>query len=268
MNDKRVQPVFIDFHVTYDNIVFLRKPAELLVVKAKITPGQRILDVACGTGWATIAAALVAGKNGRVTGIDINEKMLEIARKKTALASLANVEYHLRDAESLEFSDAAFDTIICASSIFFLKDIPKALREWRRVLKAGGTIAFTSFGERFLQPVLKPLGERLSRYDGLPPPVPFFINRTDTPDKCRELLKITGFDDIDITTEQLGFFLPNLSAYWQEISLTFIGLRLARLNQVDLERFKTEHLSEMESLLTDKGILLEIPTHFSVAKKR
>jgi ubiquinone/menaquinone biosynthesis C-methylase UbiE len=268
MNDKRVQPVSSGLHVTYDNILIVRQPAERLVANVKIIPGQQVLDVACGTGRATMAAALVVGKSGRVTGIDIDDKMLDIAKQKAESASLTNVEYHVGDAEALEFSDAAFDVVICASAIFFLKDIPKALHEFHRVLKTGGILGFTSFGERFLQPVIKPLGERLSKYFGQSPPVPFFIERTNTPDKCQALLQGAGFEDIHITTEQLGFYLPDLTAYWQEISQTFVRLHLMRLSPSDYEKFKAEHLSDMKSLLTDKGIWLEMPTHFSVATKR
>jgi SAM-dependent methyltransferase len=193
--------------------------------------------------------------------------MLDVARGKAASAGLSNVEYRVGDAEALVFGDASFDAVICASSIMVLRDILKALHEWHRVLKVGGTIAFSTFGARYLQPVLKILGERLYRYDGQPPPVPFFLNSTDTPDKCRELLKRAGFEEIEVTTEQLGVYPPDLTVYWQEISLTFVGMRLSRLNPVDLERFKTEHLSEMESMRTDRGLLIELPTLFSVARK-
>jgi ubiquinone/menaquinone biosynthesis C-methylase UbiE len=268
MNDKRVEPVSSGLHVTYDNILLVRKPAERLVVNAKIIEGERVLDVACGTGRATMAAALAAGKSGWITDIDIDDKMLEIARQKTASAHLTNVEYRVGDAEALEFSDGSFDAVICASAIFVLKDIPRALNDWRRVLKPGGRIVFTSFGERFLQHVVKPLGECLNRYFGQAPPIPFFIEKTNTLEKCRALLQGAGFEDIDITTEQLGFYLPDLSVYWKEISQTFIRLHLIRLSPADQERFKAEHLSEIKSLLTDHGIGLEIPTHFSVAMKR
>jgi len=268
MTERRPEPLFNAMRDVYDNVRFVLGPAERLVVNAKIAPGQQVLDVACGTGWATMAAALAAGNTGKVTGIDIADKLLDVAKEKAMFARLSNVEYRVGDAEALEFDDGSFDAVICASSIFLLNDIPKALHEWHRVLKTEGIIAFTSFGPRFLQPVLKPLGECLSRYDGQPPPVPFFLNRTDTLDKCRELLKSAGFEDIHITTEQLGIYLPDLTAYWQEISLTFVSWRLGLLSPADLERFKAEHLSEMESLRTDQGILIELPTLFSVARKR
>jgi len=144
---------------TYDNIKFFRAPADRLIVIAKLTPGQQVLDVACGTGWATMAAARTIGDAGRVSGIDIAGKMLDVAREKAKSAGMANVEYRLGDTEALDFDDGSFDTVICASSIFLLQDIHKALLEWNRVLKAGGTVAFTSFGPSLFQPVIKPLGE-------------------------------------------------------------------------------------------------------------
>lgn len=78
----------------------------------------------------------------------------------------------------------------------------------------------------------------------------------------------TGFKGIEITTEQLGFYLPDTTAYWQEISQTFVAGRLFSLDPTDLERFKTEHFSELKSLWTEQGIWIDIPVHFSVAKKQ
>jgi ubiquinone/menaquinone biosynthesis C-methylase UbiE len=236
--------------------------------KSENCPGQCVLDVACGTGWATMAAARMAGDKGRVTGIDIADKMLDVARTKATSAGLLNVEYRVGNAESLEFKDESFDSVICASAIFVMRDISKVLCEWRRVLKAGGTVAFTSFGMGLLQPVLKPLGELLSRYDGQPLPVPVFLNRTDTPDKCRELLKNAGFKEIEVSTEQLDCRLQSPADYWQEILNSLIGPRLARLSPDKLEQFKAEHLVEVESLRTGKGIVMEVPTHFSTGRKR
>lgn len=258
---------FINYANLYDNFKVVHKPAHQLVIVAKLTPGQRVLDVACGTGLATMAAAQVVGKNGNVIGIDVAPKMVELARKKADSAGLSNVEFREGNAEALGLNDASIDAVICASSIFFFNDIPKALHEWRRVLKPGGTISFTSFGARFLQPGLKLLGECLSQYDGQPPLVPSFIDRTNTPDKCRELLNRAGFEQIEITTEQLGFYLPDKESYWQQMTLSFVGMRLANLSSENLEKLKFRHFSEVESLRTDQGFLIEVPTFISVARK-
>ena len=267
MTDGRVEPIFNAIRDTYDNIRFLREPADRLVVNAKLTPGQRVLDVACGTGWATMAAARAVGNTGKVTGIDIADKLLDVAKEKTTSAGLSNAEYRMGDAEALEFNDGCFDTVICASSIFFLRDILKALHEWHRVLKIGGTIAFSSFGASFF-PTFSLCSERLNQYEGQAPTDQQPGERTDTPGKCRELLKRAGFEEIEITTEQLGYHLRDATAYWQQMSSTIVKPRLDRLSPADLERFKAEHLSEVESLWTDQGIWIDVPTHFSVATKR
>jgi ubiquinone/menaquinone biosynthesis C-methylase UbiE len=133
MAEKNIEEFYDDAYTTYDTIQLVLKPAERLVMNAGITTGQRVLDVACGTGWATMAAAEIAGNTGRVIGIDISRKMIDVARKKAASAGLSNVEYLVGDAIALEFGDSSFDTVICASSIPLLNDIPKALNEWLRV---------------------------------------------------------------------------------------------------------------------------------------
>lgn len=267
MADRHEEPIFNAIHATYDNIRTTQLPAEKLPAYAKLTPGQRVLDVACGTGWATMVAARTVGDTGQVTGIDIADKLMDVAREKTASAGLSNVEFRVGDAEELEFDDASFDTVICASSIFIFKDILKALHEWRRVLKAGGTVAFSSWGETFLQPAIKLFSERLARYDRQAPSPPL-SERTNTPDRCRELLKRAGFEEIEITSEQLGFYFSDPTAWWQEVSSMIFKPRLDRLSPAKLERFKADHLSEVESLCTAQGLWIDVPVHFSTAKKR
>ena len=218
-----------------------------------------------GTGWAAMASAKIVGDSGKVVGIDIHREMVNAAKEKAVFSGLSNIEYYMGDAIALEFMDYTFDAVICASSIMLLNDIPKALNEWHRVLKTGGTLAFTSFGENFLQPVLNPLGTLLSKYDGQPPPVSFFMESTNTPEKCCKLLRQAGFKEIEISIEKLGCQYPDITSYWQEITQTFVGSRLSNLGQ--LEKFKMEHLSEIESMYINTNILIECPTIFSVTKK-
>jgi ubiquinone/menaquinone biosynthesis C-methylase UbiE len=267
MTESRPEPVFNAIHDIFDNNRSFHIIAERLIVNAKIDRGQRVLDVACGTGWATMAVARAVGDTGRVIGVDIATKMLDVAKRKTVSAGLLNVEYRLGDAEALNFGDASFEAVICASSIFFLKNILKALHEWRRVLKLGGTIAFSSFGTSYAQPFHKLFFERLAKYDGQSLSAQQAGERTDTPEKCRELLERAGFEKIETNTEQLGYHIQDANAYWQEMTSTIINLRLNRLNPIKLEKFKAEHLFEVESLRTEQGIWLNMPVIFSVAKK-
>ena len=178
------------------------------------------------------------------------------------------MDYRVGDTEALQFDDCSFDTVICASSIFLFKDIPKVLGEWRRVLKIGGTIAFSSFGASFAQPSRSLFQERVKKYTGQSSTIQRGMSRTDTQDKCRELIERAGFKDIEINTEQLGYYIQDVEVYWQEIiSSTVNRLRLDRLRTNDRMKIKVDHFAEVESLRTDKGIWIDIPVIFSEATK-
>ena len=110
----------------YDSAKYIIGPAERLAMIGNLKPDGKILDVACGTGWATIGASKIVGASGEVIGIDLSLKMLEIAMKKTASAGISNIKYLEGNAEALEFEEASFDNVICASSIFLLSDAENA----------------------------------------------------------------------------------------------------------------------------------------------
>jgi ubiquinone/menaquinone biosynthesis C-methylase UbiE len=102
---------------------------------ANIVPGQRVLDVACGTGALTLAVAeRVAG--GAVLGLDASREMLAVARRKHA-----DIEWHDGRAESLPFADASFDAVVSQFGLMFFDDRAAALREMQRVLRPGGRMA-------------------------------------------------------------------------------------------------------------------------------
>lgn len=103
---------------------------------ARIGPGQRVLDVACGTGALTEAVAERVGPRGAVAGLDANPEMLAVARRKHGA-----IEWHDGRAESLPFADASFDAVVSQFGMMFFDDRAAALREMRRVLRPGGRMA-------------------------------------------------------------------------------------------------------------------------------
>jgi SAM-dependent methyltransferase len=108
----------------------------VLVEAAEIRPGQRVLDVACGTGVLARAAADRVGPGGSVVGLDANEDMLSVARRRDA-----RVEWRSGRAESLPFPQDAFDAVVSQFGLMFFEDRAAALREMHRVVKPGGRIA-------------------------------------------------------------------------------------------------------------------------------
>ena len=112
-----------------------RPVGEQAIARMRVTPEARVLDVGCGSGWATRQLADFAF-NGRVTGIDISDEMVRLARESSK--SHANVDYEVASAEQLPFADNEFTHAFSMESLYYYRDIPKALAEIHRVLKAGG----------------------------------------------------------------------------------------------------------------------------------
>jgi SAM-dependent methyltransferase len=103
---------------------------------AGLRGGQRVLDVACGTGALTCQLPERVAPNGSVVGLDANPEMLEVARGKSA-----RVEWILGRAEALPFADASFDAVVSQFGLMFFTDRRAALRELRRVLRPGARFA-------------------------------------------------------------------------------------------------------------------------------
>ena len=123
------------------------------VDRLELAPGQRVLDVACGTGPATIAAAERVGQSGRVVGLDYAEEMVAIARAKVEDRGLGNVELRVGDMTALEV-DGEYDALMCVLGIFFVDDMSGALRGFAGQVRPGsGRIAVTVFGEDFFEPM-------------------------------------------------------------------------------------------------------------------
>jgi ubiquinone/menaquinone biosynthesis C-methylase UbiE len=119
--------------------------AEKLIVDAGIEPGSRVLDVACGTGAASRAAARRAGPSGSVTGVDLGEPTLAIARAHAPEADAAPIEFLQGDAAALPVAESSFDVVICQQGLQFFPDRPMALAAMRTALKPGGHLAIATW---------------------------------------------------------------------------------------------------------------------------
>jgi 2-polyprenyl-3-methyl-5-hydroxy-6-metoxy-1,4-benzoquinol methylase len=137
--------------------------AAQLVRHARIRPGERVLDVACGTGPVAITAARAGAV---VKAIDLTPQLLERARENAAIARVS-VEFSEADVEQLPFGDAEFDVVVSQFGHMFAPRPELALREMLRVLKSGGTIAFSTWPPELLVGRTFPL---VARYAPPPPP--------------------------------------------------------------------------------------------------
>src|SRR5437016_2912132 len=137
--------------------------AARLVRHAKVGSADRVLDVACGTGVVSITAARLGAQ---ATGLDLTPELLQRARENARISQV-EVEFHEGDAESLPFADASFDVVLSQFGHIFAPRPNVAIGEMLRVLKPGGTIAFSTWPPELFTGRMFRL---ISSY--LPPPPP------------------------------------------------------------------------------------------------
>ena len=132
--------------------------ARRLVKFVGIAPDQNVLDVGCGTG---IVARTAAERGAAVTGLDLNEAMLTVARRLRP-----DLSWRQGDAAALPFPDSAFDVTLCQSALMFVPDPTAALREMARVTLADGTVGVQIWASPDRQRGFQPLADAVARHAG------------------------------------------------------------------------------------------------------
>lgn len=140
---------------------FFAQWAPILCDRASVRAGQRVLDVACGTGVVARAAAERAHPRGAVTGVDLNEAMITVARRIRP-----DLDYRLGDAGALPFPAESFDVVLCQMALMFLPERSRALQEMARVVKTSGTVGVLVPADLASQPVFAPFVAMAGRHAG------------------------------------------------------------------------------------------------------
>jgi ubiquinone/menaquinone biosynthesis C-methylase UbiE len=192
-----------------------------LLRAARVAPGQRVLDVATGTGAAASAAADAVGPSGSVVGGDISSTMLDTARRNLKGRPIT---LKLLDGQALPYASASFDAVICQLGLMFFPDPMRGLSEFRRVLRPGGWTAasVTTTPDRSL---FARIGAVIARHV---PETAKSLNRFfSIPDAARlhSLLLEAGLRDVEVRTETRTIAFQTLSAYFRgtEIGAGLVG---------------------------------------------
>lgn len=239
---------------------FFSQGAEALVDFAGLTRGQRVLDVASGTGHAALyAGTKVGAEHGSVLGIDIAEGMVDVANFSAKALSSHHVRFELMDGEQTTFAGDEFDVVICSYGIFFLPDMANGLKEWRRVTKSGGWVCLSAFGETAFQPQSDLFEERIRGFGGVIPDKkrPFGWQRLVDPQALVGLLDEAGLRNVEFREVKIGYLLGDPEAWWDICWNSGFRGPLAKLSASDLQQFKEGHLREVEALRGRNGIFFD-----------
>ena len=178
---------------------FLTPCAPDLIEAAAVTAGDRVLDIACGTGAVARSAARRVGATGQVVGMDLNTGMLDFARLRVQQDPEAAIEWRPSDVAALDAPDTSFDVVLCQQGMQFFPDKAAALREMFRVLVPGGRVAFSVLRAIHYNPYQQAVADALARHVG--PNVatvihtPFALDDATT---LRHLTTTAGFRDVHI----------------------------------------------------------------------
>jgi SAM-dependent methyltransferase len=182
-------------------------------------PGERALDLACGTGSVARHIAPLVGTAGRLVALDINAEMLAVGRALPAPAGAA-IEWREGDAVALALPNGAFDLVLCQQGLQFFPDRAAALREMRRVLTDGGRVVLSVWRALHLHPVYETLFDATNRRLGAAisdVALPFSLGDAD---ELRALLHDAGFQAVEVSPRSLDVHLPSPDRF---VELTVLG---------------------------------------------
>ncbi|MGH6621619.1 MAG: class I SAM-dependent methyltransferase [Alphaproteobacteria bacterium] len=222
----------------------LSEATDALIGMADIGPGMRVLDLACGAGSQTIAAAKRVGPSGSVVAVDISPTMLEHLRRNAAGAGLQNIETLECAAEDLDETLGPFDASISRMGLMLFASPSSALAAVQRILKPGARFAALVFTTPANNPFTAQPMAILLRHAGKPAPVPgqpgiFALGGQGV---LAELMTGSGLTDVATKTVRAPLRLPNASDALEMMQQAFGAYRavVAKLSDAEKSRAWSE----------------------------
>ncbi|WP_067499260.1 class I SAM-dependent methyltransferase [Actinoplanes sp. TFC3] len=175
--------------------------------------GQRVLDVACGTGDTALSAAQVVGDSGSVTGIDLASDMIAAARKRAD--DQPHVEFRVADADDVELAPGSYDVILSRWGLMFSADRPALFRRLRELLTDDGVLAAVTWGPDHRSPMMTLGGTVLAARLELPTPPPGAPGPSGMvdPEKIRTEFTGAGFSAVTVAEFMVPFSVSSPQRY-------------------------------------------------------
>lgn len=201
---------------TFDTLPFWHEFGRRTIARLTLSPGERVLDLCCGTGASALPAARAVGPTGAVLGVDLTAALVDVAMRTAAAEGLAQASFAVGDVETLECPPASFDAVVSVFGLFFADDMAGVLRRAWSWLAPGGRLAVTVWGETVLAPGERLFWEAVRRED----PSLDHISpsaRVTTPEGLGALFAEAGLPPPDVTVERWAMPLATPEAFWPVI---------------------------------------------------
>ena len=235
------------------------------VERLQLPLGARVLDVCCGSGASALPAAEMVGPQGFVLGIDLAANLLELARTKAAKRGLMNTQFRVGDLLDMHLSDTQFDAVICVFGIFFIPDMPAAVRALWHAVRPGGKLAVTTWGPRFLEPATTAFWNAVREvksdlYKGFSP-----WDRISDPESVRALLRDGGIERAEVVAEPGTHLIPSAGAWWSAVLGS--GYR-GTVDQLDAAALKRVYEANMSYIQASGISSVEANVIYAIAQKQ
>lgn len=251
-------------HFDDEPLGFWARIGQRTIQRLELSSGATVLDVGCGTGASALPAAEKVGPLGRVIGVDLAERLLEIARQKARGQGLANVQFENGDMQNLGYPDERFDAVVSVFSIFFVPDMASQVRELWRMVRPGGTLAITTWGHRMFEPGASAWWNAVRNVR------PDLVNITSPWDRITDpravegLLRDAGIADAEIVAEDGRQKLHTPDDWWTIVLGSGFRWTVEQLGPDAAERVRRANLAQMRG-----GNVEAIETNavFAIARK-
>ncbi len=209
------------------------------VDQLELPPGGSVLDIACGPGVSTVAAAEAVGPRGRVIALDSSVQMLRMTSERAVARGAGCVETVLGDMTRADFPAGSFDAVISVLGVFYVPDMPALIAHLWRLVKPGGRLAITTLGEGAFQPAFGIWKEavRAERPDA---PLTFSWERTDNPGYLRALFRGGGVVNPEVCLEPRELPISGADDWWLAVMGSGMRRTVLELDDKTGERVRAD----------------------------
>lgn len=238
-----------------------------LIDRAGLRPGERVIDVACGTGIVARAAASRVGPSGRVTGIDLNPSMLSVAARASR-GSTPAIEWIEARAEAVPFGEESFDILLCQQGLQFFPDRLAALREMRRLLAPDGRMLVSVWHD--IGPGFAALATALGRNISAEAGGALARGPASLRDgaELSALVKAAGFTDVSLETVTVQMKFPSAADFvTRYVTSTPLAAAVASATDAARDQLVGDVAHELRGLVDANGLAFEGETNVVAANR-